>query len=755
VKILKKIIAYGLFGFLIIAITLALYFKFSFDPNVFKAEIIKIVKDQKQRDLVLTGPIKLEFLPNLGIRLEEIQLSAYKSKEQFARAEKAHVSLKILPLIKRQIVIDELNVENLSLYIERKRDGLSNLDDLIQSKQSSLSSKHFEIQSIQLKNAHIDINDEASGTVAKLTKLNLKTGRISTRVKSELELDAQVSLQKKGIRSSHFFVLLRNQFSFDLDNQSLTLEKNSLNIKGDFAGHKSLLTLTLPNFSIENKGAKLNFQTLEAKLESQLTPQQPYVVNLRLPEIHFENSILSGSDVFLQISGSGDGRNEATLNVKKILGKLNKVRLSEFQIDYSKSNKEQKIDANIKSTLTVDLLKSSIETSPWSGRVQIKKSSKNETLIDASLEGEAQVSLAAQTAQVKINSKFDETLVKADVQINMAKELQVYLDAQVSKLNLDRYLKTVDSNNVAAVSNSTQVEQAFDLSALKTLNLTGQLRIDELQVKQIHVSNFFMPIRLQHGFFESQGLSAQLYDGAMQGKLSINAHDAVFSSQQNFKQMNISPLLKNVLEKDVLEGRGDLNFNLRSQGLKLSTLKQNLSGNVRLSLNDGAIKGINLAKSLRDFKSRILSSNDMQQSANILEKTDFSSLTASIDFAKGIGSSHDLSMMSPFLRVTGSGQVDLPKSSLDYIAKTTIVNTSTGQEGKQLSELKDISIPVHIYGPFDRLNYQLQFTKISSEALKSSVKAKAEPLIEEKKKELKGKLNDELKSKLKGLFEKN
>jgi AsmA protein len=112
-------------------------------------------------------------------------------------------------------------------------------------------------------------------------------------------------------------------------------------------------------------------------------------------------------------------------------------------------------------------------------------------------------------------------------------------------------------------------------------------------------------------------------------------------------------------------------------------------------------------------------------------------------------------MMSPFLRVSGSGQVDLPKNSLDYVAKATVVNTATGQEGKELAELKDLSIPVRIVGQFDHLNYQLQFAQISSEALKSALKAKAAPVIEEQKKELKEKLNEEVRNKLKGLLNKN
>ena len=207
------------------------------------------------------------------------------------------------------------------------------------------------------------------------------------------------------------------------------------------------------------------------------------------------------------------------------------------------------------------------------------------------------------------------------------------------------------------------------------------------------------------------------------------------------------------MKKDIVEGRGNLSLNINSHGKRVSQFKDNLNGTIRTQLLDGAVKGINLAKSLRDFKAKILNKTDQQQAANQLEKTDFSAMSASINFADGIGNSDDLELKSPFLRVGGKGQVNLRNSSLDYTARATIVNTSAGQDGADLAQLKDLTIPVRISGPFDKIGYQLQFAQIGSEALKSVLKAKTAPIIEEKKKELKEKVNEKLKDALKGLFE--
>jgi AsmA protein len=248
------------------------------------------------------------------------------------------------------------------------------------------------------------------------------------------------------------------------------------------------------------------------------------------------------------------------------------------------------------------------------------------------------------------------------------------------------------------------------------------------------------------------GIAAQLYQGSVAGNMGFDVDGNRFQMQQNLSNVQINPILVDFMQKDIVEGRGNLNVNINTHGKRVSQFKDNLNGNVRTQLTDGAVKGINLAKSLRDFKAKILNKADQQQAANKNEKTDFSAFSVSMQFVDGVGNSDDLDMKSPFLRVGGKGQVNLRNSSLDYTARTTIVNTSAGQDGADLSQLKDLSIPVRISGPFDKLGYQILFSQIGSEALKSAFKAKAAPVLEEKKKELKEKVNEELKGKLKGLF---
>ena len=135
---------------------------------------------------------------------------------------------------------------------------------------------------------------------------------------------------------------------------------------------------------------------------------------------------------------------------------------------------------------------------------------------------------------------------------------------------------------------------------------------------------------------------------------------------------------------------------------------------------------------------------DAEGSGSQKEKTDFSELSASFAIKNGVAHNEDLSLKSPFLRVTGAGDVDIAADSVNYVVKTGVVASTAGQGGKELGDLKGLTIPVRVSGPFDALKYKVEFSQMiggmSKEALKETGR---EALKETVKKQLeKGELKD-------------
>jgi AsmA protein len=202
--------------------------------------------------------------------------------------------------------------------------------------------------------------------------------------------------------------------------------------------------------------------------------------------------------------------------------------------------------------------------------------------------------------------------------------------------------------------------------------------------------------------------------------------------------------MKDLVNKDLLEGRGNVQLDLSSRGETVSAMKRALAGTASLSLKDGAIKGINLAQSLRDIKGKLGGQSDATRQAKAGEKTDFSELTASLKVANGVAHNDDLAMKSPFLRLAGAGDIDIGAGQMNYLAKASVVASGEGQGGKGLDQLKGLTVPVRVSGPFESLSYKLEFSSMVSDLAKARV--------EEKKQEIKTQAEDKVKGLLKGLL---
>ncbi len=144
-----------------------------------------------------------------------------------------------------------------------------------------------------------------------------------------------------------------------------------------------------------------------------------------------------------------------------------------------------------------------------------------------------------------------------------------------------------------------------------------------------------------------------------------------------------------------------------------------------------------------------------RSAANAAEKTDFSELNASFQIANGVAHNKDLDVKSPFLRLNGEGAIDIAHSRVDYVARATITSASQGQGGAELAALKGVTIPVRLTGPFDALDWKIQWSSVAG----SLVTKKLEDKLGEKlglKPPAGGasqpKAEDQLKKALKGLF---
>ena len=126
-----KYIAYGLLGAFALLIVLVGYVAATFNPNDYKDIIVKLVQEKKQRTLDLEGDIKLTLWPKLGADLGKVKLSEHNSSKEFASIDSAKVSLALLPLLRKELVVDTIYIDGVNVTIIRHKDGTTNFDDLM------------------------------------------------------------------------------------------------------------------------------------------------------------------------------------------------------------------------------------------------------------------------------------------------------------------------------------------------------------------------------------------------------------------------------------------------------------------------------------------------------------------------------------------------------------------------------------------------------------------------------------------------
>ncbi len=316
----------------------------------------------------------------------------------------------------------------------------------------------------------------------------------------------------------------------------------------------------------------------------------------------------------------------------------------------------------------------------------------------------------------------------------------------IDRLDIDRYLwpQQPDGKAGGASAPGSEAEGKIDLAALKDLNLEGSIKIGQLKAAGLEASEIRLQLAASDGQLRVAPLAAQLYAGRLDGTLSVDADGNRFALRQTLTNVQIGPLLADLMHKDMLTGRGNIALDVTTQGASVAALQNALAGTAHITLADGAIKGINLGQRLREAQALLRGKSAGSFANDASQKTDFSELSASFRIANGVAHNDDLMARSPLLRLAGAGDIDIGNSRLDYLLQTSIVATATGQGGKDLASVRSITLPVRLTGPFDHPSWKLELAGIAEAATKAK--------IAEKKAEIRQKAESRLQDKLRGFL---
>lgn len=707
----------------------------TFDPNDYRQRIEETVETQTGRDLTIGGDIGFSFFPHLGLQLEDVSLGNAEgfSGRPFAAVDAVSVSVQLLPLLRRELLVDTVYVDGARISLERQADGRSNWEDLAQGQPapegqaeagSGKGLAALQIGGVEITAARLDWHDAQSGQDFTLQPLNLSLGAVEFGKPVPLKLEAGFQGQAPQLDAT---LTLKAELTVAEGAQQFSATGLELEIGAsgaDLPMERLRAVLESPRLKADLANQVFVLEQLQAELEPQggdlpVADQEIHLQAALEADLKQQTARMEELEVrLLDARLHGQAKAENLLGELKVIGQLTLDELNARELLQAlKLDMPPMADDGA-------LQRLSMSTELTAGKDRLALKPLSVTLDDSKLTGDVAVSQFAKPAV----------------------RFQLALD----QLDADRYLPPpTEEEKPSPEQPAATGDEAIELPVemLRDLDVAGRLSIGRLKLMNLKAQDLNVEILAKDGQLQAKPLSMKLYEGQLQGQaqLDVRAQAPRYAAVTRLEGVQVGPLLKDFTGDDKLSGTTRLEADLKTQGASVNALKQGLNGSASFAFTDGAVKGFNIAAAIRRAQGALTGKPVAEEGTE--KKTDFSALTGSARISNGVVNNPDLEAKSPLLRVNGKGDIDLPQERLDYQVKTTVVGTLKGQGGKELEELKGVPIPVRIKGSFEDPDISVDLAS----AITAKQKAKVEEKVEEKREELKEDLKEKLQDRLKGL----
>jgi AsmA protein len=691
------------------------------DPNDYKAEIATAVEKQTGRTLTIEGDITLSVFPWLGLDIGPTQFSnaAGFDEPSMARMEAVQVRVKLLPLLRKQLEVDKIRLSGLQLYLAKDKQGVTNWADLTAPAKAGEPTdkaatetagdaaagglERLAIGGIEVTGASLHWDDRSSDSRYEVNELSLTTGAIEPGEAFDLNLQMQLLSTQPAIKTG---LSLRGELliATDLDALTITGAKLEVDAQGD----------SLPDGQVR--------AALTTDVSLGLAAQTLLLPNMVLETLGLQiTASVTGADI-----SSDAPRFNGTLAIAEFVPRKVLQALGEAAPVTADDSVLRKADANM----------------AW----------------DASLQHFAASALTAH---------LDETTLNGELKVQSFDAPAITFALLLDQIDIDRYLppatgqegaaegasgdKAAGSSGGKGAGKSSPQSGELPLEPLRNLNLNGELRMAQLKAFNLRSRDVLIQIRARDGVLDISPLTAKLYEGAIDVDLKLDARKDTprFTVKESLTGVQAGPLLKDLTGDDPLLGTANVKADLNTAGSNVDEILNALKGTAEFSFKEGAINGVNIAALIREAQATLKGQPAPKQEQP--NQTDFALMQGTATVTNGLVKNEDLILQSPLLRITGAGEVNLPKEAVDYMLTTKFVGSLEGQGGKGYQELEGLSVPVHVGGTFSKLTYAPDLGAVAKDAAKAEV----EKRVQEEKQKLEKKLGTDIPdSLLKGLFDK-
>jgi AsmA protein len=815
---------FGLVAVFIIALVGIAIFLLTFDPNAYKSKLEEVVYNRYHRTLSIEGDIELSLFPRIGLSVQDVSLSDRDSSTTFASVDSARFAVAIWPLLFNRLVVDHVAVTGFEAWVVRDENGHFNFRDLtMQSPPPSYAAAapaallvppsttevqaipvqatvipgeaaagtdlQIDIAGLDLKNGEIHLYDNQTGAVARVVKLDLNTGRMTSnqafnvaftgRLVGEypiadagLEGQALVQFNPREqtysaqrmnvVVGGHIGPLaaksatLRGNLAYSAYSEMISASNLELFIQGETSGERPIkgleTSLVVPQLRMDRSQAELQVEKLAYRAKGSL-PDRSFDIAFDAPNLSISPESAKGSPVSGTVKvTSKDEVLGVALGMSGLGGNASKLTLKELKLDGSLKKSNRLVQLKMTSPANWDVFAEKGSLSAMKGDIRIEDAALPGGSFEFPYIGSLQADLIEDQISSDINAVLSGSRLDFGLKATRLDDPKVDFALKADKLDFNTLFPPVPPAKPAPAPEAKAAgkpaepagkpapqpapesapaapapSSTLNLSFLDSIDVTGNIAIGDLKVQKVEAKEFAASVRAAEGKLAITGIKADLYEGKLDGSITANAQNAV-GAQLAVNNVVLGPLLQDLADEGRLAGRGTINLKLNSQGATLAALKAGLGGTVQARVRDGTIRGINVTQTLREVNEAVRNvfSGQMPDIATQFDtsrQTQFTSLDTDVEFSNGQGTVKKLNITAPLLRISeGSpASVDIVNEQLDLMVNVRVVADKKDEAAGRLEDLKDVAIPLRISGPFDQLDYRVQWKDIANKTVKQAV----------------------------------